>query len=227
MMRLTLAVALALAGCATDGPERNRPRTTNPSAVIAAELAFARLAQEKGQWTAFRATATDDAVMFAPQPVLAQQHLKSIKDPPVSVTWQPHEVFMSCDGSYGVTRGAWQRPNGVGYFTTIWQRQRDGGYKWVLDQGDMLTAPLPAPEMIAGKVAECAPPPPAPAEAEPDLVQRGSGSSPDRTLQWSTRVDRDCGRVVSVRVWNGRGYDEAIRSVVAAPPAAERPAEGC
>ena len=38
-----------------------QPAGIHPSAVIAEEIAFARMAQDKGQWTAFRATATKDA----------------------------------------------------------------------------------------------------------------------------------------------------------------------
>lgn len=127
----------------------------NPSAVIAAEIGFAQLAQEKGQWTAFRATATRDAVMFEPGIVYAQDFLKSKADPKASVKWQPHQVWSSCDGSLAVTRGAWQMGEKSGWFTTIWQRQKDGKYKWLVDQGDELPMPLDAPEMIMAKVADC------------------------------------------------------------------------
>src|SRR3546814_4565755 len=61
--------------CSSDlgrGDLYNRPLAANPSAFIAAELAFARLARDKWQWTAFRETAADDAVMFMPQRVLAR-----------------------------------------------------------------------------------------------------------------------------------------------------------
>ena len=102
--KLLLALA-ALAGTAAGAedrpgpPGRARNSYADPSAVIAAELAFARLAQEKGQWTAFAATAANDAVMFQPQMVLAQQWLKGRANPPVAVKWQPHQVWSSCDGS--------------------------------------------------------------------------------------------------------------------------------
>ena len=90
----------------------------NPGAVIAAELAFAKLAQVKGQWTAFRSTATKDAVMFVPQMVYAQAFLKDKADPASAVKWQPHQVWSSCDGTLAVTRGGWQRADGsTGYFT--------------------------------------------------------------------------------------------------------------
>lgn len=134
-------------------------RTANPSAVIATELAFARTAQEKGQWTAFAEFATKDAVMFTPEPVNALQWLKGQKNPPAAVAWQPHRVWSSCDGSLAVTKGGWQRPDGSnGYFVTVWERQKGADYKFVLDMGEPLTEPLVEPEMLQADVSECAGP---------------------------------------------------------------------
>ena len=65
--------------------------------------AFARAAQEKGQWTAFREYAADDALMFVPQPVAAKDWLKKQANPAQAVTWQPYAVWSSCDGSLAVT----------------------------------------------------------------------------------------------------------------------------
>lgn len=181
----------------------------NPSAVIAAEIAFAKLAQAKGQWTAFRATATRDAVMFEPQMVLAQDFLKGKSDPAKAVTWQPHQVWSSCDGSYAITRGAWQRGDSAGYFTTVWQRQKKGDYKWIMDQGDVLPFPLDAPEMIVAKVADCPPgyrgkpvkqdkAPPAPL----DPAHR-AGKSDDGTLIWDVAVASDGARRFVVTMVSG------------------------
>ena len=209
----TLLVALTVcAGAGEARRQRLRP-TAKPRAVVAAELAFARMAQEKGQWAAFRQFAADDALMFTPQPTQAKAWLKGRAEPPVAVKWQPYEVWMSCDGSLAVTKGAWQRPNGVGYFTTVWQRQKNGDYKWVLDQGDALKEPLPEPEMIAGQVADCSKPSP------PDIpaaAGRTVGWSNDGTLQWIVEVKPDNSRSFKVHRWTGSGYEEALRSDVAA-----------
>ncbi len=222
-----LTLVAALAAC-SQGPRPGRDLrpTANPSVVIAAELTFAQLAQDKGQWTAFGQTATADAVMFAPQPVQAQAFVKGRANPAVAVKWQPHQVWSSCDGSIGVTRGAWQGPKASGYFTTVWQRQKGGGYKWVLDQGTDLPMALDAPEMIAAKVAECKPLPPtvvtpvAPGD-------RRRGQSDDGTLRWSTAVAADCSRTYRLALWNGVKFDEAFTANFDAPPAKERPTGGC
>ncbi|MBO9517699.1 MAG: hypothetical protein J7493_06495 [Porphyrobacter sp.] len=188
----------------------------NPSKVIATELAFARTAQEKGQWTAFNQFATDSAVMFVPQPVNAKEWLKKQTNPAQAVRWQPHQVWSSCDGSLAVTKGAWQRPDGsVGYFTTVWERQRNHEYKWVMDQGDTLQQPLQAPDLIGASSADCDRPGPfafAPAEG---AVTR-DGRSKDHSLVWSVAVDPKGARTVSVRMWQGGEMKEVFAAQVAA-----------
>ena len=209
-MRKTILAACALALAAAPAVSRDRDDQrngigyANPGQVIAAEIAFARLAQEKGQWTAFRATATKNAVMFVPQPVYAQDFLKGKPDPAKAVAWQPHQVWSSCDGSAAITRGAWQKDDGTsGYFTTVWQRQKDGRYKWLLDQGDALPMPLDPPEMISAKVADC-PPGYRPGRGAKPQNFKGklpplnpasiAGRSLDGSLVWNTAVSPDGAR---------------------------------
>ena len=223
MKRLILFLALTATACASSGPReypgvRLKP-AADPSAVIAAELAFAQLAQAKGQWTAFRETASADAEMFVPQRVNAQAWLKGRADPAVAVKWQPHQVWSSCDGSFSVTRGAWQGRKATGHFTTVWQRQKDGGFKWVLDMGDPVATPLIAPEMIAAKVADCSPPrlaipvSPEPATSPaPDRKQRGSL---DGTLIYVTEILADGSQLFVVKLWDGKAFNTVLDTGVA------------
>jgi hypothetical protein len=208
-----LIACAALGLIAARGPTRIQP---NPSAVIAAEIAFNRLAQEKGQWTAFRETAAKDAVMFVPQRVLAQDWLKGRADPPRPVSWSPERVYVSCDGNLAASTGGWKRPDGsVGYFTTLWRRDvKKNRWQWILDHGDTLATPRPAPEFLIGKVATCkrpdGPPPPPPAKGEKPVEPR------DESLLWVADVATDGSRHVTISVWNGSGYDVVIDDKVAA-----------
>ena len=220
-MRLVLAaVALSLvAGCAQGPDPRKRPLAANPSAYVAAEIAFARLAQEKGQWTAFRETSAPDAVMFVPQRVKAQDWLKPQKNPAEAVKWQPHAVYVSCDGNAGATTGAWQKGGGNGYFTTVWLRDPiSGKINWVLDHGDGLTAPRAAPDFIETKQAKCGSRPAVPIEAGEEGDDMAVGLSPDQTLSWTSTVRPDQSRRVVIRLWDGKTMATVIDDKVAAPP---------
>jgi len=229
---LLAAVGAVTAGLAQDRrgpPGRGRMAYANPSEVIATEIAFAQMAQEKGQWTAFANFAAPDGVMFVPQMTYAQAWLKGRANPAAAVKWQPHEVWSSCDGSLAVSHGAWQLGGETGWFTTIWQRQPDGLYRWVLDHGDDLAKPLVAPDMLAGHVADC-----------PDRPHRGEGPGPegrdgrppkppkqpknlplppldpahrtgrsgDGTLSWDMTVTPDGARQLSV-TWKKDGQDQS------------------
>ncbi len=210
---------------ATTGTQARTPPvrlSANPSAVVAAEIAFNRLAQEKGQWTAFRETAAKDAVMFVPQMANAQAWLKGRKDPPASVKWQPEKVLMSCDGSIGVTTGPWQRADGTqGYFTTVWRRDDKGRWKWVLDHGDTLATPRPPADFISTRLAPCprrmGPPSPPPSAGPVALPTPGQGMSDDGTLKWTSEVRPDTSRRVTISLMKDGAYEEVLVNEVAAP----------
>jgi hypothetical protein len=222
--RFAVILLISLTACAggPSRPEGFQPKLANPSAIIAAEIAFNRLAQEKGQWTAFRETAAKDATMFVPQPVIAQEYLKGKADPAQSVKWQPHKAFMSCDGKTGVATGAWQRPNGtIGYFTTVWQfiqknERGDGTWKWVLDHGDALTAPREPKEMIETRVASCKGRAPATLVAPPEGAKMQIGYSHDQSLSYMWVVLPDGARTLEVKLWNGTETDSVLFDKVAA-----------
>ncbi len=126
------------------------------ASAVDAERAFADMAQKQGQWTAFRAFAAPEALMFVPEPKNAQDWLKNRKDPPASVHWWPARSWVSCDGAVAVNMGpALYGTKGHGTFTTVWKRQADGGWKWVLDQGHQLPKALPAAEKARLSRASC------------------------------------------------------------------------
>lgn len=209
--RLALMGLAAAALVAAKPPLHFQP---DPSSVIAAEIAFNRLAQEKGQWTAFAQTAADDAVMFVPQKVVAKEWLKKQANPAASVTWSPSIVYVSCDGNLAASTGNWTRPDGsVGYFTTIWRRDKKGRWQWIMDHGNTLATARATPEFLSGKVATCkrgpqgdAPPPPPPSGKKGDAPP----PPPDESLLWRADVAPDGSRQVTVQMWTGAAYETVI-----------------
>ena len=210
-----MLVALALAAAA---PAASAPAPT----AIDAERAFAADAQKSGQWTAFKAWSTPDALMFTPQPVKAHDFLKARKDPPTAVFWWPGASFMSCDGTAAVNTGPWVREWGksVGYFTTVWLRQPDRGWKWAYDAGDNLTTARAGGGDIKPRTASCQSKPPAfvPAHAQNPAIKAGDGQSGDGTLRWSWRVGADGERRFRAFLWDGRTMQQVVHDHVAAPP---------
>lgn len=235
MRRMAALATIALAACASQprpmAPQSLRP-TANPSAVIATELAFAREAREKGQWTAFRKYATDDAVWPGPQWENAKASIKGLPDPAKAIVWEPDMVWSSCDGSFALSTGPATYPDGRRTrFTTIWQRQTDGEYRWVLDQGFDRAAAEPARDMITARVAECAAPASAFRDARRRLppARRGeawqSGKADDGTLAWDTALAADCSRVFVVTALKAGAMNEVFRASEGAPqvPAGAKP----
>lgn len=181
-------------------------QAATPQTAVEAERAFNAAAQEKGQWTAFRAFAADTGVMFVPQPIKAQEWLEDRKDPPRSVAWWPTESYVSCDGNLAVNTGGWKRPDGsVGYFTTVWVRQADGRFKWLVDGGDTLSAPLPVPEEPRVVRPDCT------TKAPAFIPEWGGpvsdrGNSRDATLLWEWKIDSLGARYFKTFQWNGKSF---------------------
>lgn len=231
MLRPAIAVAIAatLASCAAGPTEQRDPRARTlvsrgePSTVIAAELAFAREAREKGTWTAFREWATGDAVWPAPKWENVQAALKGTADPAQAIVWGPDMVWVSCDGSFALSTGPATYPSGrKSRFATIWQRQSNGEYRWVLDQGFDLEDGYAAKDMISGRSADC---PAGSRSFRPQRAPRArrgeawqSGRADDGTLAWTTELAADCRRTHVVTALQDGAMVEAFRRTSSNPP---------
>ena len=202
---MLIALALAAAG----------PAMT----AIDAERAFAADAQKLGQWSAFKAWSTPDAIMFTPQPVNAHAFLEGRKNPPVAVFWWPGKSFVSCDGGYAVNTGPWVREWGksVGYFTTVWRREGDN-WRWIYDGGDGLGQARgeggdikPVTAACSGKAGSR----PTTPVAGPQ-VKSANGSSKDGTLNWSWSVTPDGARHFTATLWDGHAHKLVVDDRIAA-----------
>ena len=192
-----------------------------PAAPTAAdaERDFARTAQTDGQWTAFRRYATEDATMFAPQPVKTQAFLKDRRDPKVAIAWWAAHSYVSCDRGHAANTGPWFRAaqQASGYFSTIWAKQGDGGWKWLVDGGDGLTTARPAGDGPRIHKAACSGHPNDVVAVRYANGETGEGLSADRTLAWRWHVAPDGARSFDVWLWDGRRMRSVIADRIAAP----------
>ena len=113
--------------------------------VVAAERAFAAMAQEKGISAAFKTFAADDGILLVPEPTPARPHLETLGDAPGSLRWWPVYAGIAQSGDLGFTTGPFVsddgRTKGQGWFFTIWKRQPDGRWRWLIDHGTPTAAP--------------------------------------------------------------------------------------
>lgn len=245
---IALSATLILAACGP-GQQRQRipahiidralagaPGEAQPGTIVATESAFARMAREEGQWTAFAAFAAPKAVLHgAGGTIDAASWLSTQQDPEQSVQWGPRAIWMSCDGSLAASEGRFRDPSGVvGTFVTIWQRNDERDYRWIYDAGTP-DNPQPPPrksqdpaddgdivvtalDAVQGRVADCPRRgegvPTAPAVPIVDEVQSGGGISPDGTLQWRWEHQANGDRRVVVNFLQGgewvTGLDRAM-----------------
>ena len=207
------ALPLALGGCIAATAIAYGAHTADPvNQVILAERQFALAAQNDGQWTAFRAAAAPDAIMFVPQPTAAQTFLAGRADPPRAVSWQVHRVYVSCDGRLAATTGAAQWPGGShGRFTTIWRKQPDGHWRWIADEGGTVAVPLTAPARVAHRRARCGG---RSGEALALIVNPGTvtggGAANDGSLVWSYAVRPDGSRDMLVQLRDNAAFTRVI-----------------
>ena len=122
--------------------------------VLAADRAFAAVAKAKGARTAFTEFADPQAIMFRAGvgPVKGLDAIGRVfEDPPAATpVWEPEAAEVAASGDLAYTWGpfTWTpvptgplagKPPLTGYYVSIWKKQPDGRWKWVVDLG------VPAP----------------------------------------------------------------------------------
>ncbi|MEZ5922635.1 MAG: hypothetical protein R3C60_14980 [Parvularculaceae bacterium] len=134
---LAALIFLISAGCAGE----KQQAATDPAPIVAAERAFAEDGYDRGVKASFLAFAAPDAVMFAPGPQNAHALMSAAPDPDPSkprkhLVWWPLYAGISSSGDLGFTTGPYAFDDArAGHYFTVWKKQPDGQWKWVLDGG--------------------------------------------------------------------------------------------
>jgi ketosteroid isomerase-like protein len=132
-----------------------RPLEESRSHVRDADSLFSDLSYRMGAAFAFASTIADDGTMFGSPALLtgpnAVKEYFETRGEPASLTWQP--VFASIAGSrdLGFTIGesvtTARGPSGAavqrfGKYLTVWRKQRDGTWKFLVDGGNASPGPV-------------------------------------------------------------------------------------
>jgi ketosteroid isomerase-like protein len=105
------------------------------------------MAAEKNTRDAFMAYIADDGLLFRPGAVNGKKWMLEHPVPPSDkrplLAWQPILGMTAAAGDLGFTTGPWQaktdindeKPSAYGHFVTVWKKQPDGSWKFVVDLG--------------------------------------------------------------------------------------------
>jgi len=132
-------------------PARN---TREPSRTLNAAAVEGILKEIKDEFgspvhgiEAFAAFIADDGILFRPHAVIGKKWMHEHPLPSSNtrplLSWQPIYAFISRSGDLGYTTGPWQYKNDIkdakasafGNFMTIWKKQANGRWRFVLDLG--------------------------------------------------------------------------------------------
>jgi ketosteroid isomerase-like protein len=140
ILKPLLAASLLAAPSAPVPPASVRP-------VVEAERAFAAMAAEKGTGEAFKAFIAEDGQMFLPGPTRAKPLIEAGRIRFGAIRWWPVYAGLAASGDLGFTTGPFVAGGGAdthyGFYFTVWKRQPDGRWRWVLDHGSLQRAPPP------------------------------------------------------------------------------------
>jgi ketosteroid isomerase-like protein len=133
-----LSIALVASSCATAGRVADEAISADP--VVAAERAFAARHQSVSVKRAFAEFAAPDGVALTPEGTKNVQAFIATwpdRDNKGFISWWPDMAGIARSGDLGFTTGPASFGGGQRYsnYFTIWKKQADGGWKWVIDQG--------------------------------------------------------------------------------------------
>lgn len=131
--------AVAPAACTT--PDAPGPLSAADS-LARTELGFAAAARQDNVRDAFLAHIAEDGILFRPGPVHGRDALEHQQPGPELLAWRPIYAEAAASGDLGFTTGPWSfRPRrdtadvAFGHFVTVWKKQADGAWRFVLDIG--------------------------------------------------------------------------------------------
>ena len=146
-----VVVGLLALGCATSPQTSRFGSSDDRRAIMDADRAFNRAAQERrGEgWAEFFADSTmwpiHTAPAGSPLAVTREASMRMWRNPDFTLKWDPVYADVAASGDLGYTIGKWTRVvkdstgapvTARGTYLTVWRKQADGRWKVVADTGD-------------------------------------------------------------------------------------------
>ena len=121
--------------------------------ILSTDRAFSAMSSEKGTHAAFLHYAAYDVIKLQDGrfPIIGKDALResfqSSSDSGFRMTWIPVKAEVSRSGDLGYTFGDWElydfanQEIRYGNYVSIWRKEKDGSWRWVLDAGNSTPHP--------------------------------------------------------------------------------------
>lgn len=141
-------VLLIMCVMGESGFSQERSREVSLASMVASERAFAKATGELGVRDGFLTFFAEDSILFAPNPTNAKESLSKrpltpAYPPALLIEWEPIYGDVAEAGDLGyltgpsvyTDRSPQKRPTTYGCYFSVWQKQKDGTWKVVMDIG--------------------------------------------------------------------------------------------
>jgi ketosteroid isomerase-like protein len=120
---------------------------SNPDILLKADREFSDMSDREGMFGAFLSFIAEDGVILRDNSLPARgretlrEYYSGKSDTSFTLTWEPLYEKISAGNDLGYTYGIWTntvKQTGEvtkGTYATVWQKQKDGAWKFVLDLG--------------------------------------------------------------------------------------------
>ena len=144
-----LSAFVILASCTSSQDRKKEARKE----VLSTDRAFSAMSAEKGTHAAFLHYAANDVIKLQEGrfPVIGidalRESFQSVPDDGFRLTWVPAKAEVSQSGDLGYTFGSYELYDFAhseiryGNYITIWRKDKDGAWRWVLDGGNSTPPP--------------------------------------------------------------------------------------
>jgi ketosteroid isomerase-like protein len=143
MKKIIFAFLVLLASC----KQYDEKTTDERAAVMQADKDFSATSASKGVRYAFIKYIDTTGVLLRPnhdplKGVRAEQFIEQMDDSTSSLVWEPDTAIISSNNDLAYTYGKYYIKNsdtsvtGSGTYITVWKKQKDGSWKFVLDSGN-------------------------------------------------------------------------------------------
>lgn len=150
MIRCAIIILLAglLASCNDEKKQPPLPNAVNEKVTLMqTDRAFSEMSVEKGMKAAFIEYIDSNGILLKPgrMPIIgahAIDYLIQQNDADFVLNWQPYNAMVAASADLGFTYGVYAlHPNNAdtvlyGTYVSIWKKQGDGSWKFVLDSGN-------------------------------------------------------------------------------------------